>query len=64
MQETTEATDETTMTRIPISVSISLVGASYDFSGALDLVGQYRYLNTSGFVDEVHALEVGLRYNF
>ncbi|MGI9412875.1 MAG: porin family protein [Hyphomicrobiales bacterium] len=39
-------------------------GASFEFSEAVDIVGQYRYLNTSGFVDEVHAVEVGLRYNF
>ena len=41
-----------------------IAGGSYLFSETLDIVGQYRYLNTSGFVDEVHALEVGLRFNF
>jgi len=41
-----------------------IAGGSYLFSETLDIVGQYRYLNTSGLVDEVHALEVGLRFNF
>jgi len=41
-----------------------IAGASYFFSETLDIIGQYRYLNTSGLVDEVHALEVGLRFNF
>ena len=39
-------------------------GASFEFSESVDLIGQYRYLNTSGFVDDVHAVEVGFRYNF
>ncbi len=39
-------------------------GASLAFSETIDFIGQYRYLNTSGFVDEVHAVEVGMRYNF
>ena len=39
-------------------------GASLAFSETIDFIGQYRYLNTSGFVDETHAVEVGMRYNF